>query len=116
MPAEYHRSRRRGEQPRKRTSGMQLFLLAEEMEEGRRVYHRHASMQRVERSQAAQRWCRTRRRVGDRERRYNFEVLRVEDISGHEGYRVCLLRRPEELMPEVREICKIGIVKMSWRG
>lgn len=39
-------------------------------------------------------------------RRDDFEVLRVEDVTRDERYRVCFLRRSKEFMPEVREFCK----------
>ena len=31
----------------------------------------------------------------------------VKDVTGDERYRVCLLGRLEEFMPEVRESCKL---------
>jgi hypothetical protein len=37
----------------------------------------------------------------------------VEDITGNERYRVCLLCRFEEFMPEVREICRVMKQKQS---
>jgi hypothetical protein len=44
--------------------------------------------------------------MGGRQGRDDVEVLWVEDVAGDEGYRVCLLRRFEEVMPDVREFCK----------
>jgi hypothetical protein len=35
-----------------------------------------------------------------------FEMLRVKGVAGDERYRVRLLRRSEEFVPEVREFCK----------
>ena len=35
-----------------------------------------------------------------------IEVLWVEDIAGYESDRICLPRRSEEFVSEVREFCK----------
>ena len=50
VPTKYHRAWLGGEQPREGTSEMQLLFLAKEMENGRRVYREHPSVQWVERS------------------------------------------------------------------
>ena len=42
-----------------------------------------------------------RRHGGD-----DIEVLWVEDIAGYESDRVCLPRRSEKFVSEVREFCK----------
>lgn len=125
LQTEYHRAWLWGEQPREGTCHVQLLFLIKQMEEGRGVYREHASVQRVERSQTAQirNWNRGggRGRIargglgpvgssGSRHdgtgRRDDFEVLRVEDVTRDERYRVSFLRRSEEFMPEVREFCK----------
>jgi len=54
MQTEYHRAWLWGEQAREGAREVQLFFLAEEMEEGRRVYGGHPSVQWVERSQTVQ--------------------------------------------------------------
>ena len=36
----------------------------------------------------------------------DLEVGWVENVTGDERYRVCVLRCFEELMPKVREFCK----------
>ena len=81
------------------------------MEKGRRVYREHPSVQRVERSKIAQIRSgilkRTRGRpVSRRQGRDDIEVLRIEDVAWDKRYRVCLLRRSEEIMPDVRKFCK----------
>ena len=80
------------------------------MEERRRVYREHPSVQWIERSQTAQIQSRTLGRtgrlVGGRQGWDDIEVLCVECVARDERDRVCLLRRSEEFMPDVREVCK----------
>jgi hypothetical protein len=78
---------------------MHLLFLAEEFEEDRCLYGGYPSVKRVERCQTAKIWRGASRRVGDREGRYSLEVFRAI------GY--VFRRRPEELIPEVRELCKV---------
>ena len=90
---------------------MQLLFFAEEMEEERRIHGGYPSVKRVERCQTAQIWRGAGRRIGGREGRHNLEVLRVEGVTGDEFYRVRLWRRPKEFMPEVREFCKVRVMR-----
>ena len=115
--SEYYRARFRREQPRESTSDMQLPRLTEEMEEGRRVYCEHPSVQWIQRSQTAQIYSGTlggtSRLVRRRQGRDDIEMLWVEDVAGDERDRVCLLGRSEELMPYVCEFCKYKTSKQA---
>ena len=87
------------------------------MEEGRRVYREHPSVQWIERSQTAQIQSgtlgRTGRLVGGRQGWDDIEVFCVECVAGDERDWVCLLRRFEEFMPDVREFCKYKLSKQA---
>ena len=45
--------------------------------------------------------------------RDDIKVLWVEDVAEYESDRVCLLRRSEEFVPEVREFCMYNTSKQS---
>ena len=80
------------------------------------MYRGHPSVQWVERSQTAQirngilLW-RTRGRMSGRHGGDKIEVLWVEDIAGYKSDRICLPRRSEEFVSEVREFCKYNTSK-----
>ncbi len=52
-------------------------------------------------------------RVGRCHGRDDLEVLRIKNVTGDERYRICLRRRSEDSMPEIRKFCKVTKTEQS---